>query len=73
MLKSLTNVKFIATKRIKTRDTKTRDSYIYSIDMEVIKYHSELLNYRAQNKNDYHKDALKIITIEEIEYFNNCI
>ena len=66
MLKSLTNVKFIAQKKNTSRKDK---NYVYSIDMDVIKYHSELLNFRAQNMDDYHKDALKIINIQEIDYF----
>ena len=61
MLKSLTNVKFITSSRVKTRNEKTRDSYIYSIDMNVIKYHSDLLNYRPQNSDDYHTESLKIV------------
>ena len=42
---------------------------VYSINMDVMKYHSELLNYRAQNRDDYQKEALKILAIEEIDYF----
>jgi hypothetical protein len=66
MLKSLTNVKFIAQKQNTSRKDR---NYVYSIDADIIKYHSELLNFRAQNLDDYHKDALNIIKIEEIDYF----
>ena len=66
MLKSLTNIKFIAQKQNTSRKDR---NYTYSIDADVIKYHSELLNFRAQNIDDYHKDALKIINIQEIDYF----
>jgi hypothetical protein len=69
MLKSISNVKFISSTRVKTRDAKKRDSYVYSINMNVMKYHSELLNYRAQNRDEYHEEALKIINIQEIDYF----
>jgi hypothetical protein len=66
MLKNITNVKFIAQKQNTSRKDR---NYTYSIDMNSINYHSELLNYRAQNMDDYHKEALNIIKIEEIEYF----
>ena len=66
MLKSFTNVKFIAQKQNTSRIDR---NYIYSIDLDVMKYHSELLNYRAQNKDDFQKDAQNILTIEEIVYF----
>ena len=66
MYKSLTNVNFID----RTQNTSRKDrNYIYSINMEVVNYHSELLNYRPQNKDDYHKDALKIINVQEVDYF----
>jgi hypothetical protein len=68
MLKSLTNVKYITQKQNSSRKDR---NYIYSIDEGIIKYHSELLNFRAQNKDDYRKEALKIIDIKEIDYFQH--
>ena len=69
MIKSITGVKFIKRDRVKTRDKAIRDTCIYSIDMNVMNYHSELLKYRVHNIDDYHEEGLKLLNIKQTNYF----
>ena len=69
MYKNLTNVKFITSSRINSKKSIKYNEYEYFINMDVVNYHSELLNYRAQNRDDYQTEALKIINIQEVVYF----
>ena len=70
MIKSITGVKFIKSSRIHSKKADNYNEYIYTIDMNVMRYHSQLLKYRVHNIDDYHEEGLKLLNMKHTNYFN---
>jgi hypothetical protein len=61
MLKSVTSIKFIDRNLKRDAIDNTKRYYEYSLNIDVIKYHNELLNFKTQDKKEFCKDATNFL------------
>ena len=69
MLKAITGVKFVSS--TKTKAKKDRDGYEYSLNKDIIEYHSKLLKFRDPDTVEYHKDAITLLNLvlKDVKYW----